>query len=58
MTGEKQCGVPHFKTLLAAGAADILNPDIAGVGGIIDMLEIAALAHDKGVAVSPIVGTQ
>jgi galactonate dehydratase len=53
MTGEKQCGVPHFKTLLAAGAADILNPDIAGVGGILDMLEIAALAHDKGVAVSP-----
>jgi galactonate dehydratase len=53
MTGEKQCGVPHFKTILAVGAADILNPDIAGVGGILDMLEISALAHAKGVAISP-----
>ena len=53
MTGEKHSGVPHFRSLLAAGAADILNPDIAGVGGILDLLEIAAMAHSKDVSVSP-----
>lgn len=53
VTGEKQCGLPHFRAVLAAGAADVLNPDIAGVGGILDMLEIAGLAQREGVAVSP-----
>ena len=53
VTGEKQTGVAHFKTLLAHDAADILNPDIAGVGGLLDMLEIAGLADGKGVVVSP-----
>lgn len=53
VTGEKQSGIPHFREILAAGAADILNPDIAGVGGIIDMIEIANLAGKKDVLVSP-----
>jgi galactonate dehydratase len=53
VTGEKQCGLPHFRETLAANAADILNPDIAGVGGILDMLEIAALADLQGVSMSP-----
>jgi galactonate dehydratase len=38
VTGEKHCGIPHFRSVLAAHAADILNPDIAGLGGILDML--------------------
>ncbi|MEP4196942.1 MAG: mandelate racemase/muconate lactonizing enzyme family protein [Aliishimia sp.] len=53
VTGEKQCGLPHFGSVLAAGAADILNPDIAGVGGLLDMLDIAAMAQSKGVMLSP-----
>lgn len=53
VTGEKQCGLPHFQCVLEAGAADILNPDIAGVGGVLDMLDIAAMAHAKGVTLSP-----
>ena len=53
VTGEKQCGLPHFRETLAAEAADVLNPDIAGVGGILDMLQIAHLAAETGVAVSP-----
>jgi L-alanine-DL-glutamate epimerase-like enolase superfamily enzyme len=53
VTGEKQCGLPHFRSVLAAGAADILNPDIAGVGGLLDMLDIAAMAQSGGVMLSP-----
>lgn len=53
VTGEKQCGLPHFRSVLAAGAADILNPDIAGVGGLLDMLDIAAMAQSRGVMLSP-----
>ena len=41
VTGEKQFGLPHFKKTLEAKAADILNPDIAAVGGIIDMMQIS-----------------
>ena len=41
VTGEKQCGLPHFEETLAANAADILNPDIAAVGGILDMAQIS-----------------
>ena len=41
VTGEKQCGLPHFQELISRGAADILNPDISGVGGIIDMIKIS-----------------
>jgi len=53
VTGEKQCGLPHFRAVLAAGAADILNPDIAGIGGLMDMLEVADMADRQGVMVSP-----
>ena len=53
VTGEKQFESPHFKEVLAASAADILNPDIAGVGGIIDMTEITNLSAKQGVTISP-----
>lgn len=53
VTGEKQCGLAHFRAVLGAGAADILNPDIAGTGGLLDILEIAELADLQGVKVSP-----
>tara|TARA_B110000093_G_scaffold178311_1_gene216671 strand:- start:170 stop:1294 length:1125 start_codon:yes stop_codon:yes gene_type:complete len=53
VTGEKQFEIPHFKEVLAASAADILNPDIAGVGGIIDMTEITNLSAKQGVTISP-----
>lgn len=52
-TGERQAGVPHFRTLLEHRAADVLNPDIVGVGGILTMLEIGALADAHSVSVSP-----
>ena len=53
VTGEKHCGLAHFRAVLAAGAADILNPDIAAVGGILDLLDIAELADQQGVQISP-----
>ena len=53
VTGEKHCGLAHFRAVLAAGAADILNPDIAAVGGILDLLELAELADQQGVQISP-----
>ena len=53
VTGEKNCGLPHFRSVLAAGAADILNPDIAGMGGILDMLDLAEMAHRRDVRISP-----
>ncbi|NBQ39775.1 MAG: mandelate racemase/muconate lactonizing enzyme family protein [Alphaproteobacteria bacterium] len=53
VTGEKQCGLPHFRAVLARRAADILNPDIAGVGGLMEMLELAEMAGRQGDMVSP-----
>ena len=53
VTGEKQCGLPHFEETLAANAADILNPDIAAVGGILDMIKISEWSLKKDVKVSP-----
>ncbi len=53
VTGERQCGLPHFEETLAANAADILNPDIAAVGGILDMKKISEWSLKKDVKVSP-----
>ena len=53
VTGEKQCGVAHFKEVLSRKSADILNPDIAGVGSIVQLIEIADLSDEVGVKVSP-----
>ncbi len=52
-TGERQAGLPHYRNLLDRRAADILNPDIAGAGGIITMLEIGAMANAHSVLMSP-----
>ena len=53
VSGEKQCGLNHFIETLALDAVDIFNPDISGVGGIIDMIKIIKLSHEKKVTVSP-----
>jgi galactonate dehydratase len=53
VTGEKHAGKAHFRDVLKLRAADILNPDIAGCGGILDMLEIGAMAEAHAVFVSP-----
>ena len=53
VTGERQMGLHHFRRVLDTGAADILNPDIVGVGGIQDMLEIARMAAAYDVQIAP-----
>lgn len=53
VTGERQSGLAHYRNVLTARAADVLNPDIAGAGGILEMLSIGALAEAHGVAISP-----
>ena len=53
VTGERQAGLHHFRAVLEKGAADILNPDIVGVGGLLEMLEIARLAESYGAKVAP-----
>lgn len=42
-----------FRPLLEGRAADILNPDVACCGGILELKEIAAMAEPFLVAVSP-----
>lgn len=53
VTGETLYTKEQFTGVLAKRAADILNPDICAVGGLTQMLDIAALAHPHAVAISP-----
>jgi len=52
-TGERQSGIRHYRDVLQRRAADVLNPDIAGAGGILEMLEIGAMADAHSVKISP-----
>lgn len=53
VTGERQMGRQHFRAVLEKQAADILNPDIVGVGGLQDIIEIAGMADAFDVLVAP-----
>jgi len=53
VTGERQSDLNHFKSLCYHKAADIINPDISAIGGIIRMLKVATIAADEGILVSP-----
>jgi galactonate dehydratase len=53
VSGEKQAGIIHFSSLIKHHAVDIINPDISAVGGIIYMLEIASIAANKNILLSP-----
>ena len=52
-TGERQSGIRHYRNVLMKRAADVLNPDIAGAGGILEMLEIGAMADAHSAKISP-----
>jgi galactonate dehydratase len=52
-TGERQAGIRHYRDVLTSRAADVLNPDIAGAGGILEMLQIGAMADAHGAKISP-----
>ena len=53
MIGEATYTKTGFRPLLEKRAADILNPDVACVGGILELKEIAAMAESFLVAMSP-----
>ncbi len=52
-TGERQSSLRHCRSVLDRRAADVLNPDVAGAGGIVTMLEIGAMADAHSVMISP-----
>ncbi len=53
VTGEAIYAKAGFRAIFQAGAADIINPDVASCGGIFELKEIAAMAEPYYVAVSP-----
>jgi len=53
VTGEALHTKADFKEVFERQAADIINPDSCGCGGILALLEIAAMAEPYAVAVSP-----
>jgi galactonate dehydratase len=53
MTGEELYTKTEFREVFERRAADILNPDVCNVGGILELKEIAAMAEAHLVAMSP-----
>jgi galactonate dehydratase len=53
VTGETLYTKSAFREVLEKQAADILNPDVASCGGILELTEIAAMAAPYYVAMSP-----
>lgn len=53
VTGENVFAKHGFRAVFEAKAADIINPDVANCGGILELKEIAAMAEPHLVAVSP-----
>jgi len=53
VTGENIFTKAGFRPVFDYRAADIINPDVANTGGILELLEIAAMAEPYFVAVSP-----
>lgn len=51
--GESVFGVKGFYRYLAAGAADIVMPDIKYCGGMLELKKIAAMTEGAGLRVSP-----
>ncbi len=53
VTGENIFAKWGFRQVFDQRAADIINPDVANCGGILELREIAAMAEPQCVAVSP-----
>jgi galactonate dehydratase len=53
VTGEELYTKFEFREVFEQRAADILNPDVCNVGGILELKEIAAMAEPYLVAISP-----
>jgi len=53
VTGEELYTKTEFRPVLEKRAADILNPDVCNCGGILELVQIAAMAEPYHVALSP-----
>ena len=53
VTGEELYTKFEFREVFERQAADILNPDVCNVGGILELKEIAAMAEPYFVVISP-----
>jgi galactonate dehydratase len=53
VTGEELYTKFEFREVFEKSAADIINPDVCNVGGILELKEIAAMAEPYFVVVSP-----
>jgi galactonate dehydratase len=53
VTGEELYSKFEFRRVFETGAADIINPDVCNVGGILELCEIAAMAETYFVGVAP-----
>ena len=53
VTGEELYLKFEFRRVFETGAADIINPDVCNVGGILELREIAAMAETYMVGVAP-----
>lgn len=51
--GENAAGLHDFRAMFEAGAVDVAQPRVTKVGGITEMLKIAALAESFGVRLVP-----
>jgi L-alanine-DL-glutamate epimerase-like enolase superfamily enzyme len=54
--GESEFGVFGFRELIARGAVDILQPDVARVGGFTGARRVGALAHAHNLRYAPHTG--
>lgn len=52
-TGERMYSRWDFKTILAEGSVDIIQPDVSHAGGISEVFKIAAMAEAYDVALAP-----
>jgi len=53
VVGEALYAKADFRRAFEAGAADIINPDVCNVGGLLELKEIGAMAEAYTVAVAP-----
>jgi galactonate dehydratase len=53
VTGEALMTRAGFRPIFRARAVDIINPDVANCGGILELMYIAAAAETEAIAVSP-----
>lgn len=52
-TGERLISAAAFEPFLAAGAAEFYLPDVKHIGGIGELLKLAAASRDRGVWITP-----